>query len=73
MAIDRGTPVLVTTARGAVLERRALGGIVKGEDFPVVWVCREEEWQAAADEGREADGVPWPAEDVEEVAAAASA
>jgi hypothetical protein len=35
-----------------------------GEDFPVVWASREDEWEAAASEGRPPEGVPWPAEDV---------
>jgi hypothetical protein len=38
--------------------------IVRGEDFPVVWVAREEEWEAAQAEGREPNAVPWPADDV---------
>jgi hypothetical protein len=59
-----GDQVEVVDAEGERLPRRALGGVVDGADFPVVWVCREEEWQAAQREGREPDGVPWPAEDV---------
>lgn len=35
-----------------------------GDDFPVVWACRDEEWQLAAAEGRPPRGVPWPATDV---------
>lgn len=35
-----------------------------GRDFAVVWICRPEEWEAAQAEGREPEGVPWPAEDV---------
>jgi hypothetical protein len=35
-----------------------------GEDFAVVWVCREEEWTAAQREGREPVGIPWPADAV---------
>jgi hypothetical protein len=59
-----GDHVEVIDAEGERLSRRALSGIVDGEDFPVVWVCREEEWTAAKREGREPEGVPWPAEDV---------
>lgn len=64
MEIEPGTHVQVRTASGELLPRRAITEIVRGEDFPVVWVCREEEWEAAQIEGREPEGVPWPAEDV---------
>jgi hypothetical protein len=64
MEIQRGVPVSVIDATGAQLQRIALSGPKRGEDFPVVWVCREEEWEAARLEGREPDGVPWPREDV---------
>jgi hypothetical protein len=59
-----GDRVEVVDAEGERLRRRALGGVIDGVDFPVVWVCREEEWLAAQREGRDPDGVPWPAEDV---------
>ena len=59
-----GDHVEVVDAEGERLPRRALSGIVDGEDFPVVWVAREEEWAAAEREGRQPEGVPWPAEDV---------
>jgi hypothetical protein len=64
MNIHRGTPVLVRDAFGDELPRVALSGPKRGEDFPIVVVCRPEEWKAAYDEGREPDGVPWPREDV---------
>jgi hypothetical protein len=59
-----GDQVEVVDAEGERLRRRALGGVIDGADFPVVWVCREEEWVAAKHEGREPEGVPWPAGDV---------
>jgi hypothetical protein len=66
--IDReiayGDLVIAVDATGAELLKRALGGPVRGVNFVVVWVCREEEWHAAQREGREPDGVPWPVEDV---------
>jgi hypothetical protein len=65
MAIRPGDRVLARSATDEKLERRAYTGIVMGGDFKVVWVCREEEWLKAREEGREPDGVPWPAEDVE--------
>lgn len=63
--IKRGATVLARSAFDRLLERRAITGVTKGADFPVVWVCAEEEWQAAIAEGREPEGDPWPAEDVQ--------
>lgn len=62
--IQPGSQVLATSASGEPLERRAITEVVDGDDFRVVWVCREEEWMAAQAEGREPDGIPWPATDV---------
>jgi hypothetical protein len=64
-----GDHVEAVDAEGERLPRRALGGVVDGEDFPVIWVCREDEWVAASREGRQPEGVPWPAEDVSTPAA----
>jgi hypothetical protein len=52
-------------AFGARLRRLAISDAVAGQDFAVVWVCREEEWTAALQERRKPISVPWPAEDVE--------
>jgi hypothetical protein len=73
MNITRGSRVVAVNARGEHGERVALSGIVQGRDFPVVWICRPEEWDAAQAEGRNPEGVPWPAEDVSLLAAARSA
>jgi hypothetical protein len=62
--IERGDLVVAVDAAGEELPRRALGGPIQGQNFEVVWVCREEEWHMALREGREPDGVPWPVEDV---------
>ena len=63
--IKRGDLVTAVDAEGEELPRRAMGGEVTGDHgWPLIWVCREEEWHAALREGREPDGVPWPAEDV---------
>ena len=64
LPIRPGTRVLVRTADNQLLARRAITGVVTGEDFPVVWVCREELWSPNAkptDEG----AVPWPSEAVQ--------
>lgn len=72
MEINRGDRVTVRTAFGDQLERVALTSIEMGRDFPVVWVCSPEEWDAR----EEADppvGLPWPADDVRPADAAAGA
>jgi len=63
-SFQAGDQVEAVDAEGERLRRRAMSTVVDGVDFPVVWVCREEEWHAAHREGREPEGVPWPAEDV---------
>jgi hypothetical protein len=62
--IERGDLVFAVDASGRELPRRALGAPIRGDNFMVIWVCREEEWHAALREGRQPDGVPWPVEDV---------
>jgi hypothetical protein len=62
--IKPGLVVVARDAEGEDLPRRALTGVVDGHDFPVVWVCREEEWTEAEQEHRKPEGAPWPAEDV---------
>lgn len=63
-SIQPGSTVSVRAANGTILERRAITGPVPGDDFRVVWVCPLDEWEGAQAEGREPDGIPWPAEDV---------
>ena len=58
------TGALLPTLR-ELLERRAVTGVVMGNDFEVVRVCAEEEWDTAASEGRQPNSTPWPAEDVQ--------
>jgi hypothetical protein len=60
-----GEKVHVRTASGELLERVAVTSIVRGADFPVIWVCRGEEWKAAKKENREPEGIAWPAEAVQ--------
>lgn len=63
--IQRGDRLIAEAADGESRELRALGGVVAGGDFAVVWACSPAEWEAATAEGREPQGIPWPAEDVE--------
>ncbi len=62
--IERADWLTATTADGEQRELRALGGVIAGGDFAVVWACSPSEWVAAYAEGREPEGIPWPAEDV---------
>jgi hypothetical protein len=64
MEIKRGDRVLAASADGVERQLRALGGVVAGGDFAVVWVCTEQEWATAEHEARDPKGIPWPAEDV---------
>ncbi len=63
--IEKGDAVRVEDWRGQKHGRRAISPAVRGHDFVVVWICREEEWEAARSEGREPQGMPWPEPDVE--------
>lgn len=62
--IEHGAKVLASAADGTTRELRALGGVIAGGDFAVVWASSEREWEAAEAEGRDPVGIPWPAEDV---------
>lgn len=64
-AIEPGTKVNVRDADGAWLPRIAISGVEAGSTFEVVWVCKEDEWEAASALGRPAEGMPWPAADVQ--------
>lgn len=64
--IKRGDRVRARTYGGELLPKVALTEIeARGHSFPVIWVARPEEWAEAEAQGRQAGGVPWPAEDVE--------
>lgn len=65
--VQRGDQIRAVDANGDTRELRALGGSIAGGDFAVVWACSVPEWDAAEAEGREAEGIPWPAEDVQVV------
>lgn len=63
--IEPGSRIEARTADNRTIQRRALSGVVDGLDFPVVWLCTDEEWEAAQRDGRDPNVVPWPAEDVQ--------
>ena len=62
--IRPGERVLARTALDEWVKMRAITGIVPGQDFPLVWVCDEQEWQASQAEHRAPRGDPWPADEV---------
>lgn len=70
MAVNRGDVVEAMTAGGEQVSMRALGAPMQGYDFPVLWVCTEEEWQRAEAEGGEPDGLPWPVTAITELVTA---
>ncbi len=55
MAITDGTPLEAVTASGELVRMRAVGAPVRGRDFPVVWVCTEQEYNRGG-----AKVIPWP-------------
>ncbi len=65
MAVAAGDRVIARSWAGE-FERCAITGVVAGYDFPVVWICTADEWDAAKAEQRDPVGLPWPAEDVAE-------
>jgi hypothetical protein len=60
MEIQAGTLLDCETARGGHVNMRALGGVIQGYDFPVVWVCTEKEYARAQETDSKPDGIPWP-------------
>src|SRR4051794_35019757 len=60
-SVTPGDRVRVLDYRRAEHVRRAITGQTDGYDFPIVWVCPENEWFQAKQDGREAVGIPWPA------------
>jgi hypothetical protein len=64
MEITPGSEVQVRNALDETLRLIAVTDVVRGIDFPVVWVCEPDEWAAAQAEEREPQAIPWPAEDV---------
>lgn len=63
--IRPGATVEVVTALGEKVRMKALSEVVRGKDFLIVYVCDESAWAEREPAGREIEGIPWPAEDVE--------
>lgn len=70
MTISRGDVLEATTASGTAVTMRAMGAPIQGRDFPVVWVCTEDEWLRAEGDGDDPDGLPWPLDAVHELTTA---
>jgi hypothetical protein len=64
LQVASGQRVTIVTADRKTLTRVAMSGVVRGSSINVVWVCTDEELQAAQREGRQPQGVPWPADAV---------
>lgn len=61
--IRSGEHVAARTATNDWITFRAVTGIEKGTDFPVVWVCSEADWEEAR-KGNHRVSIPWPADEV---------
>jgi hypothetical protein len=68
MNIKRGDLVEATTASKGIVRMRALGRPMQGYDFPVVWLCTEDEWARATAAHEEPDGIAWPLDAIHELA-----
>lgn len=64
VGIAAGDLVRVRTAFGRQVEKRAVTGVIPGDQFEVVRVCSPDEWTKAEITGRAPRSSPWPAEDV---------
>lgn len=60
MEIRAGALLDCETAGGGHVHMVALGSVVQGQDFPVVWVCTEEEFSRSQQTEDEPNGLPWP-------------
>jgi len=68
LAIQPGQAVEVRVADGSwVGDLRAASKILLGEQGPEVWICREDEWQAAQREQRKPNGARWPSDQIRPV------
>lgn len=67
MAIKPGALLEAITASGEHVRMRATRSPVRGRDFPVVWVCTEDEYEQAGRDPRRIQGIPWPLDAVQEI------
>ena len=72
MRIQVGDLVLVRTAAGTTARMRAVSKPGRGRDFPVVWVCTEQEYERVR-AGQDVEGIPWPLDAVIEQVASVDA
>lgn len=63
--IKPGDEVRALTATKQWIPLRATTTVTDGVDFPVVWLCSDDDW-ANLDEG-DRSAIPWPAEAVKVV------
>lgn len=61
--IKPGDEVRALTATQQWIPLRATSAVTQGVDFPVVWLCSDEDWENVQEGDRAA--IPWPAEAVE--------
>lgn len=62
--IHPGDHLRARTATNDWISLRAVTGIEPGEDFQIVWVCKEVDW-AAAQKADPTKRLPWPADEVQ--------
>ena len=60
-SVRPGDFVVVRDAHGAEITMRALTGLHHGRSFPIIRVCKVEDWPPDNDDDK---GIPWPAEAV---------
>lgn len=68
MDLTPGTTVEATTASGKLVRMVVLRAPEQGRDFPVVWLATPEEYERALSAQTEPEGLPWPLDDVRELA-----
>jgi hypothetical protein len=62
MGIKPGDQVFALTSSGKALPRRAISRTEEtGHAFPIIWICRDDEYEMALEEGRAPSGTAWPA------------
>jgi len=66
MNIQPGDRVRAFTAAHEWIALRAVTTVERGQDFPIVWVCDDNDWESAGDGSRPEGAIPWPAESIEE-------